>query len=342
MSSMYQYLIPEAIESKSLAKNREEIKLGPFKKGFGNTLVVALRRILLAYINTGCAVVEVSINGVLHEYATLEGMQEDVMDVLLNLREAAFNITSSRNEVTLALRKTNFIGPIRLEDIDDIPQDVEVMNPEHVIAHITQKRDFNMTLKVRRGSHEDTSGSDRGENNTDLAKDIDMLQISHDFNPILSVKYEVKPTRVGGNIELDEVILDIETDGTITPGKALSQAGLILSQPLNAIIHLHKVDKPEIFEENKIDPILLKPIETLVLKSTRASNCLKSEGIHLIGDLVTRTEESLLLTPNLGKRSLEEIKTALLKLSLTLGTTVPNWPPENVVYPSVDQSVSEE
>jgi DNA-directed RNA polymerase subunit alpha len=333
------FLVPSSIAVNPKSKYRTLITLEPLQKGFGHTLGNALRRILLSSV-PGCAVVEAKIEGVLHEYDTLEGVKEDVLDILLNLKEAAFSLKGSRDRVTLELQKTG-VGPVTLGDIE-LPHDVELINPEHVIAHLTQDRSFNMTLTVMRGQGDRLGGP--LEETTDLidenipqekSADINTLYLNAIFNPVKRVNYSVERARVGERTDLDKLVIDLETNGTTNPESVIRNAAFILKQPLDAILELKHPDEVVDTVENEVDPILLNSVDTLAL-SARAANCLKAENIYFIGDLITKTEEELLLTPNLGKRSLKEITTALESNSLALGTEIPNWPPTGLVYPEHD------
>lgn len=339
--SVNTFLVPDSISVEQKSKNRTLITLEPLQKGFGHTLGNALRRILLSSL-TGCAVIEARIEGVLHEYATLEGIQEDVLDILLNLREAAFILKGDRDEVLLRLEK-NTVGPITLGDIE-LPHDVEVINPEYIIAHLTQARSFNMEIKVQRGQGERLAAPIEANENLEHApsvdRDVNTLYLNAIFNPVKRVNYSVDRARVGERTDLDKLVIDLETNGTINPEAALREAAFILKQPLGAILELRHPDEQVTNIDTSVDPILLEPMDKLAL-SARAMNCLKAEKIHFIGDLITKTEEELLLTPNLGKRSLKEIVTALESYSLSLGTEIPNWPPLGLEYPEDEKKDSE-
>ncbi len=330
--------VSQSISTEQKSKNREKYLIGPLAKGEGHTLGNALRRTLRSSV-TGCAVIDVKIEGVLHEYSTLEGVQEDVLNILLNLKEAAFSLTGNREKVVLKLRKTG-IGPVKLDDIEPV-HDVELINPEHVIAYLTKDRTLEMYLTVKRGVGERLIDvkEQSSEENENSNKDINTLHLSAVFNPIKNVVYDVKPAQVGERIDLDELIIDLETNGTIHPKVALREATAILQASTSNILEMLDKDlntaSKEIEEEKEetIDTILLKSVDILAL-SPRASNCLKAENIHFIGNLVTKTQEELLLTPHLGKRSLSELVKKLELHGLKLGTTVNNWPPPDLVYPN--------
>jgi len=316
-TNVKKFLTPQTIEVQSISQNRAMITLQPFEAGFGHTLGNALRRILLSSM-PGCAVVEAEIEGVLHEYSSLEGVQEDIIDILLNLKGIAF-ILHDKEEVTLELIK-NTVGPICAGYII-LPHDVEVKNPEYVIAHLTKPKEFKMTLKVVRG---------RGYQPASLRKiseeyvsKVGSLQLDARFNPILRATYSVENARVEQRTDLDKLVIDLETNGTIEPEEAIRRAATIIQEQLHTFVELQHETEDEVVEDlDDINPMLLLPVDELEL-TVRAANCLKAEHIYRIADLVTKTESELLSTPNLGKVSLWEIKTALQKRSLSLGMDVP-------------------
>ncbi len=311
------FLTPQTIEVQSLSQNRALVSLQPFEAGFGHTLGNALRRILLSSM-PGCAVIEAKIEGVLHEYSSLEGVQEDIIDILLNLKGIAF-VLHEREEVTLELVK-NSVGPVYAGDIN-FPHDVEVKNPNYVIANLTKPKEFKMTLKVVRG---------RGYQPAFLRKtdqyvsEVGALQLDARFNPILRATYSVENARVEQRTDLDKLVIDLETNGTIEPEEAIRRAATIIQEQLHTFVELHHEIEVEALEQDAdINPILLLPVDELEL-TVRAANCLKAEHIYRIGDLVQKTEQELLSTPNLGKVSLWEIKQALQKRNLSLGMDVPD------------------
>jgi DNA-directed RNA polymerase subunit alpha len=316
-TNVKKFLTPQTIEVQTISKNRAMITLQPFEAGFGHTLGNALRRILLSSM-PGCAVVEAKIEGVLHEYSSLEGVQEDIIDILLNLKGIAF-ILHDKEEATLELVK-NTVGPICAGDIS-LPHDVEVKNPDYVIAHLTKPKEFKMTLKVVRG---------RGYQPASLRKtdeqyvsEVGSLQLDARFNPILRATYAVENARVEQRTDLDKLVIDLETNGTIEPEEAIRRAATIIQEQLYTFVELQHETEDEVVEDLvDINPMLLLPVDELEL-TVRAANCLKAEHIYRIADLVTKTESELLSTPNLGKVSLWEIKTALQKRGLSLGMDVP-------------------
>ncbi|MDQ8038997.1 MAG: DNA-directed RNA polymerase subunit alpha [Rickettsiella sp.] len=314
LTNVKKFLTPQTIEVQSLNQNRAVVSLQPFEAGFGHTLGNALRRILLSSI-PGCAVTEVKIEGVLHEYSSLEGVQEDIMDILLNLKGVAF-VLHEKEEVILELVKST-VGPVCAGDIK-LPPDVEVKNPNYVIAHLTKPKEFKMTLKVAKGRGYQLSSL----RDTDHSE-VGALQLDAQFNPIIRVTYSVENARVEQHTDLDKLVIDLETNGTIEPEAAIRRAATIFQDQLHTFVELRHETETEVPEQNAdINPILLLPVDELEL-TVRAANCLKAEHIYRIGDLVQKTEQELLSTPNLGKVSLWEIITALLKRGLSLGMHVP-------------------
>ncbi len=320
------FLKPRLVNVQAITPLHSKVSLEPMERGFGHTLGNALRRILLSSM-PGCAVVEVEIEGVLHEYTTMEGVQEDVLDILLNLKELAI-VMHARNEATLTLSKKG-PGPVLASDIT-LDHDVEIANPEHVIANLTKDGEINMTLKVAKGiGYEPTTvrNSESGED-----QPIGRLQLDATFSPVRRISYEVEAARVEQRTDLDRLVIDLETDGTLDPEEAIRRAATILQDQLSAFVTLDDTAESEVSQESvkpAIDPILLRPVDDLEL-TVRSANCLKAENIFLIGDLIQRTEVELLKTPNLGKKSLTEIKDVLATRGLSLGMRLENWPPEGV------------
>jgi len=323
----HSFLTPRVIQVKKLGMNRAEIVLEPFEHGFGHTLGNALRRILLSSME-GAAVVAVEIDGVLHEYSTIDGVREDVIDILLNLKGVAFKLLG-RREVTLELFKDTE-GPVTAADIK-LEHDVEIMNPEHVIANLTKggKLDMKITVALGRGYQPAHTRSLTSEKN----RVVGQLLVDAVFSPVKRVAYHVDNARVEKRTDLDKLILDLETNGTIDPEEAVRTCATILQHQLEAFVELRKPEEPKIEEKNnEINPLLLRSVDDLEL-TVRSANCLKGENIFFIGDLVQRDESSLLKTPNLGKKSLNEIKTVLSSRGLSLGMKVEGWPPADLKMP---------
>jgi DNA-directed RNA polymerase subunit alpha len=318
------FLTPRNIQVFKSDERNFKIILEPFERGFGHTLGNALRRILLSSM-PGCAVVEVKIDGVLHEYSTIPGVQEDVLDILLNLKGLAIKL-HNKDEVTLQLYKKG-PGKVYASDIT-LEHDIEIINPEHIIATLADNSEINMTLKVVRGrGYLPATGQYVEE---DQKHNVSVLNLDASFSPVLRVAYTVESARVEQRTDLDKLVIELETDGTLEPEEAIRRAATILEQQLAPFVELkHEKQEERKPKEPYIDPILLRPVDDLEL-TVRSANCLKAESIYYIGDLVQRTENELLKTPNLGKKSLTEIKNVLSTHSLSLGMKILNWPPESL------------
>jgi len=314
-------LRPRRVEVKEITPQHPKVTLEPLERGFGHTLGNALRRVLLSSL-PGCAVTEVEIDGVLHEYTTIEGMQEDVVDILLNLKELAV-ILHNQDEAIITLEKSGN-GTVIAGDIA-VDHNVEIINPDQVIAHLSKGAKLSMRIKVERGrGYEPAVTRQTGDAES---KPIGRLQLDASFCPVKRVAYSVDSARVEQRTDLDKLILDIETNGTIDPEEAIRQAANILHDQLSIFVDLSgKDESAEEQAEAEVDPILLRPIDDLEL-TVRSANCLKAENIYYIGDLIQRTEVELLKTPNLGKKSLTEIKDVLAQQGLSLGMKLENWPP---------------
>jgi DNA-directed RNA polymerase subunit alpha len=313
-------LKPRHIEVTTVSPRQAKVVLEPLERGFGHTLGNALRRILLSSI-PGAAVIEAEIEGVLHEYTSLEGVQEDVVDILLNLKGIALKM-HARDEATLTLKKKG-PGVVTAGDIT-LDHDVEIVNPEHVIAHLTKNGDLSMTLKVGRGRGYQPVTVRRG---ADEERPIGRLMLDASFSPIRRVAYKVESARVEQRTDMDRLIIELETNGTVDADDAIRQAAGVLQSQLAAFVELQG-DESAVTESKQmeIDPILLRPVDDLEL-TVRSANCLKAENIYYIGDLIQRTEVELLKTPNLGKKSLTEIKDVLASHGLSMGMRLENWPP---------------
>lgn len=321
LSGVVELLRPR-IEVKHINETTAKITLEPLDRGFGHTLGNALRRVLLSSL-AGAAIVEVVIDGVLHEYTTVEGVQEDVTDILLNLKELAI-IMRGRPEVTLLLNKKG-PGPVLASDIT-LDHDVEVVNKDHVIANLTKSGELNMTLKVRKGRGYQPADQGARSEESELVR---ALKLDASFSPVLRVAYNVENARVEQRTDLDRLIIELQTNGTIEPEAAIREAVIILQEQLSSIVDLRGQIEAETFTHQSqadIDPILLRPVDELEL-TVRSANCLKAENIFYIGDLIQKTESELLKTPNLGKKSLTEIKDVLASRGLSLGRRLDSWPP---------------
>ncbi len=319
--SVSDFLKPRVVNVQQISDTQARVTIEPFERGFGHTLGNALRRVLLSSMS-GCAIVEAEIDGVLHEYTHIEGVQEDVVEILLNLKTVALEM-HSRDEAYLTLSKK---GPavVTAGDIAS-DHDIDVKNPDLVIANINANGQLNMNLKVIRGrGYQPAAQRNRFE---EISGPIGRLQLDASFSPIRRVSYTVEAARVEQRTDLDKLLIDLETNGTIDPEEAIRFAGNILKDQLSVFVELQGADETSgVNQEQHVDPILLRPVDDLEL-TVRSANCLKAESINYIGDLVQRTEVELLRTPNLGKKSLTEIKEILAQHGLALGTMLDNWPP---------------
>jgi DNA-directed RNA polymerase subunit alpha len=320
-SNFSELLKPRRVEVESISETRAKITIEPLNRGFGHTLGNALRRVLLSSM-TGSAVTEVQIDGVLHEYTTIEGVQEDVTDILLNLKGLAIKM-HAKDEATVTLNKSG-PGLVTARDIA-LGHDVEIANPDHAIANLTKAGGLNLTMKIERGRGYRPVAIGGGE---ETEQTIGKLKLDASFSPIRRVSYDVQSARVEQQTDLDKLIMEIETNGTIDPENAIREAARILRGQLSVFVDLEaeESDSPRSRVEPDIDPILLRPVDDLEL-TVRSANCLKAESIYYIGDLIQRTEVELLKTPNLGKKSLTEIKDVLASRGLSLGMRLENWPP---------------
>ncbi|QYZ65818.1 MAG: DNA-directed RNA polymerase subunit alpha [Gammaproteobacteria bacterium (ex Lamellibrachia satsuma)] len=323
--SVTEFLKPRIVNVQPISETHAKVTLEPLERGFGHTLGNALRRILLSSM-PGSAITDVEIQEVLHEYTTIEGVQEDVLDILLNLKQVAL-VMHTREEATLKLQKKG-PGPVLASDIT-LDHDVEVSNPDHVIANLTKSGEINMTLQVKRGRGYQPAAIRQGAAGDD--RPIGMLQVDASFSPVRSVAYSVEAARVEQRTNLDRLVIELETNGTIDPEEAIRRSANILRDQLSVFVDLQAeaAEATAEPEEPAIDPILLRPVDDLEL-TVRSANCLKAENIFLIGDLIQRTEVELLKTPNLGKKSLTEIKDVLARRGLSLGMRLERWPPEGI------------
>ena len=313
------FLTPLEIVVEELGPTRSKIELEPLEQGFGHTLGNALRRIILSSM-PGAAVSEVKIQGALHEYSSIQGVQEDVMDILLNLKELPVKILEAE-EVELRISKKGK-GKVTAQDIE-LPAGVELVKKDHHIATLNEEGSLQMTMKVTRGRgfHSVKSLKDEGQ-------EIGLLRLDASYSPVKRVSYTVENARVEQRTDLDRLIIDIDTDGTIEAEEILKISATILQHQLSAFAELGRLEEViEEKEEIKIDPVMLRPVDELEL-TVRSANCLKAENVQFIGDLVTKRESDLLRTPNLGKKSLNEIKEVLASRGLSLGLVLNHWPPE--------------
>ena len=314
------FLKPRIIDVQSIGASHAKVTMEPFERGYGHTLGNALRRVLLSSM-PGYAPTEVKISGVLHEYSAIDGVQEDVVDIMLNLKGIVLKL-HNRDEVVLQLTKEGE-GAVCASDIEGT-HDVEIVNPDHVIAHLAPGGKLDMQIKIESGRgyipanvrQEDQEG-----------RSIGSLLLDASFSPVRRVSYAVESARVEQRTDLDKLIVDIETNGVLEPEEAIRYAARILMEHLSTFADLEGTPTPvESPKTPQVDPILLRPVDDLEL-TVRSANCLKAENIYYIGDLIQRTETELLKTPNLGRKSLNEIKEVLAVRGLTLGMKLESWPP---------------
>lgn len=336
MVGAFDLLKPTRVEVKILDDKRRsaQVTVEPLERGFGYTLGNALRRILLSSI-PGAAIVECEIDGVLHEYSTIEGVQEDVIDILLNLKGVAVTLQEGVEEAHLTLTKKG-PGPVRAGDIETTHA-AAIVNPDHVIAHLTKSGELNFKLlKVERGRGY-WPATQRAEMAEGETRPIGRLRLDASFSPVERISYRVESARVEQRTNLDKLILNLETNGTIDPEEAIRTAARILLDQLSVFVDLKgKRDEPLPQPPADVDPKLVQPVDDLEL-TVRSANCLKAENVYYIGDLVQKTESELLKTPNLGKKSLTEIKEVLAKFGLNLGMRVDHWPPPGLPEPTEEQ-----
>ena len=320
-SNPTEYLKPRVVDVEVISPLRARVTLEPMERGFGYTLGNALRRVLLSSI-PGYAITEVQIDGVVHEYSTIDGLQEDVVDILLNLKGVALKLHSG-TEAVLTLSKSDE-GVVTAGDFQ-AGHDLEIINPDHVIAHLTKGGKLNLQAKVEMGRGYQPVPVRQINANED--RTIGSIMVDALFSPISKVSYHVESARVEQRTDLDKLIMDVETNGVIDPEQAIRDAARILMGQLAVFADLEGA--PAEVEEKQapqVDPILLRPVDDLEL-TVRSANCLKAENIYYIGDLIQRTENELLKAPNLGRKSLNEIKDVLASKGLTLGMKLENWPP---------------
>jgi len=319
-----EYLKPRIVDVDIVSPQRAKVVLEPMERGFGFTLGNSIRRVLLSSI-PGFAITQVKIDGVVHEYSTLDGVQEDVVDVLLNIKKIALRIHDA-SEATITLNK-DAEGPITAGDFE-VGHNVEIVNPDHVIAHLNKGGKLNIEAKVEMGrGYQPVPARTKGTESDNV---LGFIMIDASFSPITKVSYVVESARVEQRTDLDKLILDVETNGVVDAEAAIRDAATILMGQLSVFANLEsELTEVEVNPVPQIDPVLLRPVDDLEL-TVRSANCLKAESIYYIGDLIQRNESDLLKAPNLGRKSLNEIKDILVTKGLSLGMKVENWPPAGV------------
>ncbi|MBM4189090.1 MAG: DNA-directed RNA polymerase subunit alpha [Betaproteobacteria bacterium] len=333
MSQTGELLKPRIIEVDSVSPRQARITLEPFERGYGHTLGNALRRILLSSME-GHAPTEVSIAGVVHEYSTIDGVEEDVVDILLNLKGLAVKL-HGRDKTTVQIKK-NGEGVVTAADII-AGSEVEILNPDHVIARVTQggRLDMEITIASGRG-YEPSTVRVHGEE----TRAVGTIPMDALFSPVRRVSYSVEAARVEQRTDLDKLILEIETNGVIDPEEAVRASARLLINQLVPFAELRGVTIESSHQPSmagtQVEGVYLRPVDELEL-TVRSANCLKAENIYYIGDLVQRTENELLKTPNLGRKSLNEIRDVLSARGLSLGMKLESWPPTGLERPTVNR-----
>ena len=312
------------IELGSDAQRKARLVAEPLERGFGVTLGNALRRVLLSSLQ-GAAVTAIQIDGVVHEFSSLEGVREDVVDIVLNIKQLALRM-HAEGPKRMTLRATG-PGPVTAGQIE-VPSDIEVLNPNHVICTLDDGASIRMELTVQNGKGYVASEFNRPED-----APIGLIAVDALYSPVKRVAYRVEPTRQGQSLDYDKLVLEVETNGAVSPVDAVAYASRILQDQLQIFITFDEPKKAPEAVDGKPDlpfnPALLKKVDELEL-SVRSANCLKNDNIVYIGDLIQKTEAEMLRTPNFGRKSLNEIKEVLTSMGLSLGMDVPNWPPENI------------
>ena len=312
------------IEASSDPQRKSRLVAEPLERGFGVTLGNALRRVLLSSLQ-GAAVTAIQIDGVVHEFSSLEGVREDVVDIVLNIKQLALRM-HAEGPKRMTLRATG-PGAVTAGQID-VPSDIEVLNPDHVICTLDEGASVRMELTVQNGKGYVASELNRPED-----APIGLIAVDALYSPVKRVAYRVEPTRQGQSLDYDKLILEVETNGAVSPVDAVAYASRILQDQLQIFITFDEPKKAVEAADGKPDlpfnPALLKKVDELEL-SVRSANCLKNDNIVYIGDLIQKTEGEMLRTPNFGRKSLNEIKEVLAQMGLHLGMEVPGWPPENI------------
>ena len=323
------FLTPDQIRIEAMTTaHSSKIILEPLERGFGHTLGNALRRILLSSM-PGAAITSVEIENVLHEYSSVEGVREDVVDILLNLKGISIRLTD-REEAQVML-DVKGPGVVHADDIQ-ATHGVEIINTDHEIAHLSDGAHLKMLLTITKGRGYQPASKQIVEDElaAQAGAPIGLLQLDASYSPVRRVSYEVDNARVANRTDLDKLIIELETDGTLDPEEAIRRSATILQHQLAVFSELP--DEETLKRESaakEVDPLLYRSVDDLEL-TVRAANCLKAENIMRIGDLVHRAESDLLKTPNLGKKSLMEIKSVLAQHGYTLGMQIEGWVPNAV------------
>lgn len=311
------------IQSSKHNANQATVVAEPLERGFGHTLGVALRRVLLSSLQ-GAAVTAIKIDNVLHEFSSIPGVREDVTEIVLNIKDMRIRATNpEKKRMTLAAT-----GPCEVvASMIDAPGDVEILNKDLVLCTLDKGAKLNIEFTVETGK-----GYVRAQRPADAP--IGMIPVDALFSPVTKVSYKVENARVGQVTDYDKLSLTLETDGSVKPEDAVALAARILQDQLQLFINFEESQIEKAKKDDKPDlpfsPWLLKKVYDLDELSVRATNCLKNDNIVYVGDLVQKTEAEMLKTPNFGRKSLNEIKEKLAKIGLRFGMEVPGWPPENI------------
>lgn len=306
--------------------NLAKISIGPLERGFGYTLGNALRRVLLSSM-AGVAIVEAQIKGVRHEYDTIEGMETDVLNLLLNLKGVSF-ILYEGDVAEISIKKS---GACDLTAADIVlPKNMEVVNPDHFLAHLNTRGNLEMKMKVQRGCGYQSVEQRFAAQDDKAEREANTIHLDASYSPVKRVIYQVESTRVEQQTDLDRLIIELETDGTLDPTAAIRRASTLLHKQLQPFVEL---ESKEIIGmkagSDQVDSTFLRPVTELNL-SARSANCLEREKINYVGDLVSQTETQLLGKSSFGKKSLQEIKDILKEMDLSLGMQIDNWPPNHL------------
>jgi DNA-directed RNA polymerase subunit alpha len=312
------------VEDQLDPNKKANIILEPFEKGFGHTLCNTLRRVMLSYVS-GFAVTSIKIDDVLHEYASIEGVKEDVVDIIMNIK----SLIISKQDPSGCLLKlsANNEGAVLASDIET-PAGVEILNKDLVICHLNKGASINIQMNVEFGSGYNPATS---KSKQDLP--VGTILIDTVFSPIKNFNYKVEDSRIGDVINYDKVTISVETDGTIKPADAVGVASKIIQDQMEIFINFEVEPLPKNDSDSEtgeeFNKNLIKSIEELEL-SVRSYNCLKNEKIIYVGDLVSKTESDMLKTSNFGRKSLNELKDNLKEMGLNFGMKLDNWPPDNL------------
>ena len=304
-------------------KSYAKIIAEPLEKGYGLTLGNSLRRILLSSIR-GAAVTSIQIDGVLHEFTSIKGIREDVTDIVLNVKSLALKSSSEGTKKLILDAKGP--GEIKASNITSVT-DIEILNPDLVICNLDENTNFHMEMNVSTGK-----GYAPAELNKPEDPPLGLIAIDSLFSPVKKVSYSVTTAREGKALDYDKLIMEVETNGSISAEDAIAYSARIFQDQLGMFINFNEPQEILVREkpsEPEFNKNLLRKVEELEL-SVRSMNCLKNDNIIYIGDLVQKSEGEMLRTPNFGRKSLNEIKEVLTGMSLYLGMEIPNWPPDNI------------